>query len=43
MTYNDFLEKKKVEEVLTGLNEVAEVNPMLFEFQKDITIMVLAW
>ena len=37
MTYNDFLEKKKVEEVLTGLNEVAEVNPMLFEFQKDIT------
>jgi len=37
MTYNDFLEKKKVEDVLTGLNEVAEVNPMLFEFQKDIT------
>lgn len=36
MSYAEFLEKKKIEDVPTGLKEIPELNPMLFDFQKDI-------
>ncbi len=36
MDYSEFLENKKMVDVPTGLSEVPELNPMLFDFQKDI-------
>lgn len=36
MEYIDFLEGKRVSDLPTGLGEVPELNPMLFDFQKDI-------
>ena len=35
-SYGDFLANKKIVEVPTGLKEIPELNPMLFDFQKDI-------
>jgi len=34
--YMDFIETKKLQDIATGLKEVPELNPMLFDFQKDI-------
>lgn len=36
MNYSDFLEKKKIVDVPTGLKSIPELNPMLFDFQKDV-------
>ncbi len=36
MDYSEFLENKKMVDVPTGLSEIPELNPMLFDFQKDI-------
>ena len=36
MEYKEFLERKKQFDIDTGLKEVPELNPMLFDFQKDI-------
>lgn len=36
MEYQEFLSKKITIDKPTGLNEVTEINPMLFEFQRDI-------
>ena len=35
-TYNDFLASKQVDDKPTGLDVVPELNPMLFDFQRDI-------
>jgi len=35
-SYSQFLQNKKIVEVPTGLKEIPELNPMLFDFQKDI-------
>ena len=35
-SYQEFLEIKKIIDVPTGLKEIPELNPMLFDFQKDI-------
>ncbi len=34
--YKEFLDNKKIVDVSTGLKEIPELNPMLFDFQKDI-------
>lgn len=36
MNYNEFLKTKETFDAATGLNDVPELNPMLFDFQKDI-------
>jgi len=36
MDYKEFLTKKTIEEIPTGLNKIPELNPMLFDFQSDI-------
>jgi len=36
MEYCEFLKKKKTEDVPTGIKEIPALNPMLFDFQKDI-------
>jgi len=36
MDYAEFLEKKKISDKPTGLKVVPELNPMLFDFQRDI-------
>lgn len=36
MEYNDFLKSKALRHVPTGLDEVPELNGMLFDFQRDI-------
>lgn len=36
MKYSEFLEKKKKTDPATGLAEVGDLNPMLFEYQRDI-------
>jgi len=36
MNYIDFLKTKETFDAATGLNDVPELNPMLFDFQKDI-------
>ena len=39
MSYADFLAHKRIEDAPTGLAEIPPLNPMLFDFQKDI----IAW
>jgi superfamily II DNA or RNA helicase len=39
MNYHDFLKGKEVFDVPTGLQHIPTLNPMLFDFQKDI----VAW
>ena len=41
MLYSDFLAKKKIIDSPTGLPEVPELNPMLFNFQHDIVSWAL--
>ena len=41
MLYSDFLAKKKIIDSPTGLSEVPELNPMLFNFQHDIVSWAL--
>lgn len=36
MEYGEFLARKKIIDAPTGLQEVPELNPMLFDFQRDI-------
>ena len=36
MDYQQLLDQKQIEDKPTGLSEVGELNPMLFQFQKDI-------
>lgn len=36
MEYSEFLSKKKITDIPTGLANVPELNPMLFDFQRDI-------
>jgi hypothetical protein len=36
MDYQEFLKRKKTEDVPTGIQKIPELNPMLFDFQKDI-------
>lgn len=36
MTYQEFLDKKKILDSPTGLDEIPDLNPMLFDFQRDI-------
>lgn len=36
MDYSEFLDNKKIIDAPTGLTEIPELNPMLFDFQKDI-------
>lgn len=36
MKYSEFLNQKKVVDVDTGLSDVPDLNPMLFDFQRDI-------
>jgi len=35
-SYEEFLKKKKIIEVPTGIKEVPDLNPILFDYQKDI-------
>lgn len=37
MDYRGFLERKRIIDPATGLSEVPELNPALFDFQRDIT------
>lgn len=37
MSYSEFIDSKKITSVPTGITESVDINPMLFEFQKDIT------
>jgi len=41
MEYDDWLKSKKVTDPCTGLTEIPELNPMLFDFQKDIVTWAL--
>lgn len=41
MNYSDFLEKKKIVDSPTGLRNIPDINPMLFDFQKDIVAWAL--
>ena len=36
-TYEQFLEKKSIVTVPTGIESVPKLNPVLFDFQRDIT------
>lgn len=36
MEYSEFLKHKKIQDIPTGLANVPELNPMLFDFQRDI-------
>ena len=36
LNYSEFLEQKKIVDVPTGLSDIPELNPMLFDFQKDV-------
>ncbi len=36
-SYNAFLAMKEVESVSTGLSRIPKINPMLYDFQRDIT------
>ena len=36
MEYNEFLKQKVIKDIPTGLTEIPELNPMLFDFQRDI-------
>ena len=36
MDYSEFLEKKRIIDKATGLSSVPDLNPMLFDFQRDI-------
>lgn len=36
MSYSEFLDKKKIQDLPTGLDVVPSLNPALFEFQRDI-------
>lgn len=35
-SYKKFLEQKQIEHIATGLEKIEPINPILFEFQKDI-------
>lgn len=41
MDYGDFLKKKAIVDRATGLKEIPELNPMLFDFQRDIVAWAL--
>jgi superfamily II DNA or RNA helicase len=41
MEYEEWLVSKKVTDPCTGLTEIPELNPMLFDFQKDIVTWAL--
>lgn len=41
ITYNEFLEQKEIVDVPTGINGEFNINPMLFDFQRDIVIWAL--
>jgi hypothetical protein len=41
MDYQEFLQSKKIEDRPTGLSEIPELNPMLFQFQHDIVTWAL--
>lgn len=36
MDYQEFLKRKKIVDAPTGLKDIPELNPMLFDFQRDI-------
>ena len=36
MKYDEFLESKRIIDSPTGLTDIPELNPMLFDFQRDI-------
>lgn len=40
-TYSEFLERKRIVDLPTGLNAVPALNPMLFDFQRDIVFWAL--
>lgn len=39
--YAEFLERKRINDPATGLRELPDLNPMLFEFQRDIVAWAL--
>lgn len=39
--YQDFLNNKRIVDVPTGITGDIAINPMLFDFQKDITTWAL--
>jgi hypothetical protein len=41
MQYSEFLDKKKIELITTGIDDVPELNDLLFPFQKDIVAWAL--
>lgn len=41
MEYNDFLDRKRVVDHPTGLKDIPDLNPMLFDFQRDIVSWAL--
>lgn len=41
MNYAAFLEQKQIDDAPTGLSEIPQLNPMLFDFQKDIVSWAL--
>lgn len=41
MTYKEYLEKKKVVDIPTGINEIPELNSMMFDYQHDIVSWAL--
>lgn len=36
MKYEDFIESKRIKDVPTGIDDPDDINPMLYEFQRDI-------
>jgi superfamily II DNA or RNA helicase len=36
MDYSDFIKSKKITDIPTGLSTIPDINPMLFDFQRDI-------
>lgn len=40
-TYQEFLESKRITDAPTGLDEIPELNPALFDFQRDIVAWAL--
>ena len=40
MNYAEFLKKKEIVDIPTGINTGFNINPMLFDFQKDIVTLI---
>lgn len=41
MTYDEFLKQKSIVDVATGMTEIPELNPMMFDYQRDIVTWAL--